>query len=117
MRVEYRTGWQQYVSEWVCPEHSGWARQKFVQWWTERSHMPPPTSAEEAVRLAEDGALAAPARITVRHVSGERFDRVIRYELAPKPEYYPEPGWNDCRDEEPQRAPALAWGDDDEIPF
>lgn len=117
MRVEYRTGWQQYVSEWVCPEHTGYARGKFVTWWAERSHMPPPTSAEEAVRLAEDGALATPARITVRHVSGERFDRVIRYELGPKPEYYPEPGWNDCRDEEPQPAPALAWGDDDEIPF
>jgi len=82
-----------------------------------RSWMPPPTLADEAVRLAEDGALAAPTTITVRRVSGERFGRVIRYELAPKPEYYPEPGWNDCRDEGPQAAPAMAWGDDDRIPF
>jgi len=117
MRIEYRTGWQHYVSEWVCPEHTGWARQKFVQWWTERSMMPPPTSAAEAVRLAEDGALAPTCRVTVRAVSGEKFDRVTAYELGPKPEYYPEPGWNDCRDEEPQPAPAMAWGDDDDIPF
>jgi DNA repair protein RadD len=117
MRIEYRTGWQHYVSEWVCPEHTGWARQKFVQWWSERSWMPPPTSAAEAVRLAEDGALAPTRRVTVRAVSGEKFDRVTAYELGPKPEYYPEPGWNDCRDEEPQPAPALAWGDDDDIPF
>lgn len=135
MRIEYRTGWQHYVSEWVCPEHTGWARQKFAQWWTERSMMPPPTSAAEAVRLAEDGALATTRRVTVRAVSGEKFDRVTAYELEPipalregqpqagategsgNPEYYPEPGWNDCRDEEPQPAPALAWGDDDDIPF
>ncbi len=117
MRVEYRIGWHQYVSEWVCPEHTGYARVKFVKWWADRSWMPPPTSAEEAVRLAEDGALAAPRTITVRRVSGERFGRVVRYELAPKPEYYPEPGWNDCPDEEPQPAPALAWADDDDIPF
>ncbi|MBT5608564.1 MAG: DEAD/DEAH box helicase family protein [Lentisphaerae bacterium] len=117
MRVEYRTGWQHYVSEWVCPEHTGYARGKFVRWWTERSCMPPPTTAAEAVRLAEDGALATPARITVRHVSGERFDRVIAYELGDRPEYYPEPGWNDGDDEEPRLAPAMAWDDDDDIPF
>jgi DNA repair protein RadD len=117
MRIEYRTGWQHYVSEWVCPEHTGWARQKFVQWWTERSMMPPPTSAAEAVRLAEDGALAETRKITVRAVSGERFDRVTAYEMGEKPEYYPEPGWNDCRDEEPGLAPAVAWDDDDDIPF
>jgi DNA repair protein RadD len=117
MRIEYRTGWQHYVSEWVCPEHAGWARQRFAQWWSERSKMPPPTTAAEAVRLAEDGALAPTCRITVRAVSGEKFDRVIAYEMGDKPEYYPEPGWNDCRVEEPQVAPAMVWGSDDDISF
>jgi hypothetical protein len=79
--------------------------------------MPPPTSAAEAVRLAEDGALAETRKVTVRAVSGERFDRVIAYEMGERPEYYPEPGWNDCRDEEPGLAPAVAWDDNDDIPF
>jgi DNA repair protein RadD len=117
MRIEYRVGWQHYVSEWVCPEHSGWARQKFVQWWTERSRTPPPATADEAVRLAQDGVLAQTRRITVRAVSGEKYDRVVAYEVGEKPDYCPEPGWNDCQDEEPQPAPAMAWGDDDRIPF
>ncbi len=117
MRVEYRTGWHQYVSEWVCPGHAGYARGKFVRWWLERSRLPPPASAEDAVRLAEDGALAEAKRITVRRISGERFERVTRCELGPIPDYCPEPGWNDCRGEDPQPAPAMAWGEDQQIPF
>jgi DNA repair protein RadD len=115
--VEYRIGWHQYVSEWVCPEHTGFARGKFVAWWLERSVMPPPASAAEAVALAEDGALAQTTKITVRRIPGERFERVLRCEVGPRPEYYPEPGWNDCRDEEPQpkNVPARAY--DDEVPF
>jgi len=30
MRVEYRVGWNEHVSEWVCFEHSGFARGKAV---------------------------------------------------------------------------------------
>jgi len=117
MRVEYRTGWHQYVSEWVCPEHTGYARGKFVKWWLERSKLPPPPSAEEAVRLAEDGALAEARKITVRRISGERFERVTRCELGPIPDYCPEPGWNDCRSEEHQPVVVPAMADDDPLPF
>jgi len=117
MRVEYRTGWHQYVSEWVCPEHTGYARGKFVRWWLERSKLPPPASVNEAVRLAEDGALAEAKKITVRRISGERFERVIHVELGPIPDYSPEPGWNDCRDEKPQAVPAMAGDDDQSLPF
>jgi DNA repair protein RadD len=117
MRVEYKTGWHHYISEWVCPEHTGWARRKFVQWWTERSMMSPPTSAAEAVRLAEDGALAETRQITTRHVSGEKYDHITHHELGLKPEYNPEPGWNDCRDEENDLSPVAAWDNDDDIPF
>lgn len=115
MRVEYRIGWHHYLSEWVCPEHTGWARQKFVEWWTERSVCPPPTTAAEAVRLAEDGALAAPESVTVRTVSGEKFDRVIGYMIGEIPDYRLEPGWNDVP--EAEAVPAMAWDDSDEIPF
>lgn len=83
LRVEYQVG-ANFISEWVCPEHTGWARQKFEAWWNARAAVPPPKTTKEAADLANDGYLARPISIQVRHVSGERFDRVIGYELEPK---------------------------------
>ena len=119
LRVEYQTGFNQWTSEWVCPEHTGWARQKFEKWWSDRSSYPPPETAQDAVTLANDGALAETKAITVRSIAGERFDRVIRYELGEKPDYTPEPGWNDDPGWESQLdehglLPSDSW---DEIPF
>ena len=119
MRVEYQVGWNQWVSEWVCPEHDGWARQKFEQWWRDRSICPPPTDAHQAVLLAEDGALAKTVAITVRNVAGEKFDRVIRYQLGDKPEYFPEPGRHAGADEPSDLGSLMAqtdWNEDD-LPF
>ena len=120
MRVEYDVGWQHQVSEWVCPEHTGWVRQKFEKWWQTRSICPPPQSAHEAVTLAEDGALARTKQITVRSVSGEKFDRVIAYNLTEKPEYHPEPGWADEVEDDnmSESIPSnIDWYDNDDIPF
>ncbi|AQT67926.1 UvsW helicase [Anaerohalosphaera lusitana] len=116
MRIEYCIGWQLYVSEWVCPEHSGWARQKFEKWWSQRSIVPAPQTAHEAVMLAEDGALARTRMVTVRTVSGENYDRVIGYEVGEKPDYCPEPGWNDDVGSYENNEPAYAF-DDDDLPF
>ncbi|HUT11776.1 MAG TPA: AAA family ATPase [Thermoguttaceae bacterium] len=49
MRVDYRVGLDDFRSEWVCPEHTGWARQKFIPWWTRRSNDPIPATAQQAV--------------------------------------------------------------------
>ena len=114
LRIEYKVGFNQWISEWVCPEHSGWARQKFEKWWNERSCYPPPETVGEAVALANDGALADTLAITVRSVAGERFDRITDYELGAKPENYaPKPGWNDQIDEN-GLLPSDNW---EEIPF
>ena len=114
LRIEYKVGFNQWISEWVCPEHSGWARQKFEKWWSARSSYPPPETAGEAVALANDGALADTLAITVHSVAGERFDRITDYELGEKPEdYAPEPGWNDQIDEN-GLLPSDNW---EEIPF
>lgn len=94
MRVEYRIGFNEFAREWVCPEHTGYARNKFVAWWTQRSNAPLPDSAEDAVDLADRGALAQPSQITVRKIAGEKFDRVIEWELGPVPQWR-EPGWDD----------------------
>jgi len=84
LRIDYRVGFHDYQSEWVCPEHSGWARKKFEKWWTERSCDPPPENADHAVRLAEAGSLCVPVSIVVRKVGGEKFDRIIKYTLPPE---------------------------------
>ncbi|MCK6485441.1 MAG: DEAD/DEAH box helicase [Phycisphaerae bacterium] len=85
MRVDYRIGFNQYVSEWICVEYDGYARQKAVQWWRQRSNEPVPDTAEAAVELADMGALAPTLAITVMHKPGEKYERVVGYRLGEKP--------------------------------
>jgi DNA repair protein RadD len=85
MRVDYKVGWHEYKSEWVCFEHTGYARQKAVAWWRQRSQEPVPETAEEAVALAQAGRLAPTREITVRSIAGEDFDRIVGYELGDIP--------------------------------
>jgi len=94
LRVEYRLGFNNYKSEWICFEHTGWARLKAESWWRKRSNALLPESAAEAVALAEAGALCETTAITVRSVVGEDYDRVIGYELGEKPPWR-EPGMDD----------------------
>jgi DNA repair protein RadD len=84
-RIDYKIGFNKYQSEWVCPEHTGWARRKFEKWWQARSNDPVPDSAALAVRIAKAGGLADTKNIVVRKVGGEKFDRIIRYSLDEKP--------------------------------
>lgn len=114
LRVDYRVGLNDYRSEWVCPEHpaDGYARRKFEAWWRMRSHEPYPATAQEAVDLAEAGALAAVTGITVRSVAGEKFDRVTDYQLGPIP---PRLDGSDERDDDlSEYEPVM---DDSEVPF
>jgi DNA repair protein RadD len=99
-------------SEWVCPEHTGYARQKFETWWRERSNDPVPATAREAVELALNGALAKPSIITVRSVAGEKFNRVTGYQLDPLP---PRMDGGDERND--MTLPDYAWPNDGEVPF
>ncbi len=85
MRVDYKVGLSQYVSEWVCFEHAGYARQKAVAWWRARSFDRVPDTAEDAVALAEAGALAITEHITVEHKPGDRFERIVAHRLGPRP--------------------------------
>lgn len=86
LRVDYRLGLDYWVSEWICIEHTGWARRKAEQWWKARSPDPVPETAQEAADLANNGALAHTEFVTVRSVAGEKFERIHSCRLGPKPE-------------------------------
>jgi len=62
--------------------------------------------------MADRGALAETKTITVRSVTGERFDRIINYQLGPVP---PRLDGSDERDEG-LCEPAYEYADD-EVPF
>ncbi len=113
MRVDYRAGFSEYHSEWVCFEHTGYARAKAEAWWRARSRQPAPETAEEAVEICEAGGIAPTLAITVRSVAGEKFDRIIDYQLGPIP---PRLDGSDERDG--GDLPMPDWPPDDcEVPF
>lgn len=89
MRVEYVNApgmLGQSVSEWICIEHDGWARQKAAVWWQCRSRVPCPASVEEAVALAKAGALSACEAVTVSIIAGEKWPKIVGYKLGARPE-------------------------------
>ncbi len=114
LRVEYEVGLNQVHKEWVCFEHSGFARGKAEAWWRARCRLPVPSTAAEACRLACAGALACTTHITVRTVAGDDFERITDYRFGPQPESR-EPG--DDRGEPAFAAVAPSSAYDDEPPF
>lgn len=117
MRVDYQVGFNEFKSEWVCPEHTGYARGKFEKWWHERAALgcPMPRSAREAVSLANEGLLAAPESITVKTIAGERFERITGWRLKERP-VMREPG-EDLDPGETWTSPTPPDDLDDDIPF
>ena len=114
LRVEYRIGFRQYQSEWICFDHTGWPRQKAESWWRKRSNAHVPESVEEAVELANAGALCETRSIKVRSMVGEEYDRIVGYDLGEKPALR-EPGMDEgCELGEENLAFA---GADEEVPF
>src|SRR5512134_326370 len=78
LRVEYACGLASH-REWVCFEHTGYARQKAVQWWQKRRpDLPVPRTVDEAQALCEQ--LPVPARISVRPQG--RYTEIIGCEFA-----------------------------------
>lgn len=91
LQVNYRVGLYQFKHEWVCPEHSGYARQKFEKWWYMRAAVGvlAPATVEEALSMARDGLLAEPKKIRVQIVSGEKYERIVKVELGERPRFTP----------------------------
>jgi len=91
------------VKEYVCLEHDGFARRKALIWWQERSAVPAPHTIEEAVSMAESGALMDPASITV--IKEGKWDRVIGADFGDQSKPYIDNG----------RQPGIDDGDDCEF--
>ena len=112
MRVDYRVGFNNYRSEWVCFEHTGYARAKAEAWWRARSRDPFPESSDQAVGICEAGGVAETRSITVRSVTGEKYDRITHHELGPIP---PRQDGSDERDD--GTLPEYQGPEDDTLPF
>ncbi|HMQ92666.1 MAG TPA: DEAD/DEAH box helicase [Amaricoccus sp.] len=79
LQVDYRCGLVRH-REWVCFEHTGYARQKAVAWWRQRAPgMPVPRTVTEA--LAWSRQIAAPREIAVRPQG--RFTEIVSVRFAP----------------------------------
>jgi DNA repair protein RadD len=89
LRVDYKLGFNNYKSEWVCLEHGGYARAKAVAWWKRRSHDAVPDTAQAAVDIANSGGLALTKTITVRTVAGEDYETIVAAEVEPLSAFVP----------------------------
>ena len=85
LRVDYSVSldgdWleRKVVSEWVCILHDGFARSMAMRWWIKRTSLPLPIKIEDAIDLAERGALRTPRRIEI--VKDGAYDRIEDYDL------------------------------------
>lgn len=82
MRIDYMIGFNDFQAEWVCPEHTGYARRKFEKWWRERTEIDPPGTAAECVQIAQKGYLKKPVAITLKTTAGQRFPEIVKYTFA-----------------------------------
>jgi DNA repair protein RadD len=79
LRVEYACGLASH-REWVCFEHTGYARQKAVQWWQKRlPDRPVPRTVDDALTRCRE--LPKPERISIRPQG--RYTEITGYEFAP----------------------------------
>lgn len=70
LRVTYQCGLTRH-SEWVCFEHTGYARQRAEAWWRRRffdQHDPVPPDVESALCAGQTGMLREPVAIQVKPV-------------------------------------------------
>lgn len=87
VRVTYDVDYLTHYSEWLCPEHTGYARRKFEKWWREHANpdCPMPRTAEEVCEHDFAGMIREVKEITVRFVSGQKYPEITGNELGDFP--------------------------------
>lgn len=136
LRVDYKFHFQHVVSEWVCIEHDGFAREKARQWWTDRLGGECPLSIDRA--LERTAHLEVPVAVAVEQDG--RYQRIVNLRFkgtdplmaAPKTGALPRACWsclhfdeliktcNHWHDDPPadvQKVGCDAWSDEEVLPF
>jgi DNA repair protein RadD len=118
MRVDYDTGglYGSRRSEWLCFNHDGWARQKAEQWWRDRSLVLVPATTENAVLLANAGALADTTKIVWREVAGQKFGSIVGYDIEDRKPTPEEVDAELIRQDELDQAERDEWGEETKEP-
>ena len=101
--------------EWVCPEHGGVAKQKFLTWWAKRGgDQPAPRTVDETI----DRAPRELRRVLEIMVKPDgKYERIAEVKLGEKPPPR-EPGSDDDKDDDgPPVEAGGGWVDDDPLPF
>lgn len=83
LRVDYLVGEDRprVVSEWVCFEHTGFAREKAVAWWRQWAPgVTVPDTVAGAIEAAEAGDVLAPAEAVV--IRDGKYHRIKRVRMA-----------------------------------
>ena len=109
VRVTYWCGLRECYSEWLCPEHTGYARRKFEDWFNARranDEIPVPRSVDEFLECEFAGCVRKTREITLRRVAGEKFPDVVASVPGDLPEGSP---WLDTGEDYP--------ADWDDLPF
>lgn len=90
LRVEYAIGFSDFISEWICPEHSGYARKKSEKWWIDRTGFELPDTVDECLVYANAGAIREPVKIIVKKTAGSDWPTITKYDF-PSEEERPDP--------------------------
>lgn len=93
MRVDYRVSKDGKevmfgMSEWVCFDHTGYARKQADAWWVARSNVRLPESTRDAISMATLGAVAEPSQIVAEHDG--KYWTIKRAIVLEKPSEYQE---------------------------
>jgi DNA repair protein RadD len=93
MRVDYRVSKDGKevmfgMSEWICFDHTGYARKQAEAWWVARSNVRLPESTRDAISMATLGAVAEPTQIVAEHDG--KYWTIKRAVVLDKPNEYQE---------------------------
>ncbi len=81
LRVDYRVSidgdWleKKVVSEWICLQHTGYARQKAVHWWLARTDHPCTSDIDEALKIANGSSFGKSEKLLITRDGA--YDRIV----------------------------------------
>lgn len=94
IEIQYRIAIHRVIKEWICPEHIGFAREKFIKWWDKHvcpelqsATITPPQTCEDFMNYVHWGCIAEAKEIVVTKTPGVKHPRVTAGPLKQIPSY------------------------------